>query len=265
MVHGFPDRLPRRVRDQIRNGVTIGSAGHALADEDYARSQLKSMSDYLGSQTSFSVDFDADLEVVTGEGQKRLLASSGALTVVRPDKLRATRIGGFANVEILFDGTTLTLLGKNANLYAQISAPGTIENLIDVLRDTYGRPLPAADLLLSNVYDVLMADVIDVKDLGAGVVDGAECDHFAFRNEVVDWQIWITQGDRPYPCRHVITSKDVAGGPQYSLTFSDWKSGGDVAPQDFAFANATNAQPIDVKDLAEASDLPAHFTIGAAQ
>ena len=47
------------------------------------------------------------------------------------------------------DGTTLSLLGKNA--YAQVEAKGTVDQLIDTLRDTYHRPLPEADLLVSNV------------------------------------------------------------------------------------------------------------------
>jgi hypothetical protein len=58
--------------------------------------------------------------------------------------------------------------------------------------------------------------VTDVKDLGSGVIGGVECNHLAFRTPDVDWQIWIAQGDRPYPCLYVITSPKVAGYPQYS-------------------------------------------------
>jgi hypothetical protein len=43
---------------------------------------------------------------------------------------------------MVFDGKALTLLGKNANLYAQIEAPGTIDQLVDLLRDKYHRPGP---------------------------------------------------------------------------------------------------------------------------
>jgi hypothetical protein len=35
-------------------------------------------------------------------------------------------MGGFANVDMVFDGKTLTLLGKNSNLYSEVEAPGTI-------------------------------------------------------------------------------------------------------------------------------------------
>ena len=198
------------------------------ADEADAKRLLKAMSDYLAAQKAISFDYDVNLELVSTQQQKIALASSGTLTLNRSDKLHLTRTGGFANVEMVFDGKTLTLLGKNTNLYTQVEAPGTIDQLVDVLRDKYHRPIPAADLLMSDPYKELMPEVNDVKDLGAGVIHGIECDHLAFRTKEVDWQIWIAQGARPYPCRYVITSKKVTGWPQYTLDIWEWKAGAEV-------------------------------------
>ena len=155
------------------------------------------MSDYLDAQKAISFDYDATLEVVTNDKQKLALASSGTVTLNRPDKIRAARAGGFVDVETLFDGKTLTLLGKNANKYTQLEFAGTIDQLIDELRTKYDRPLPAADLLGSNSYAALMEDVYDSKDLGSGVINGTECDFLAFRQDEVDLQVWIAQGDSP--------------------------------------------------------------------
>ena len=82
---------------------------------------------------------------------------------------------------MVFDGKALTLLGKKPNLYAQIEAPGTIDQLVDVLRNKYHRPVPAADLLMADPYEELMPHVTDAKDLGSGMIHGVECDHLAFR------------------------------------------------------------------------------------
>src|SRR5262249_20179804 len=153
----------------------------AEADEAQAKSLLKAMSDYLAAQQAISFEYDTSLEIVTKDKQKLALASSGTLVLNRPDKLRMTRRGGFANVELFFDGKMLTLFGKNANAYAQLEAPGTIDHLVDELRNKYHRPVPGADLLLSDVYDQLMPLVVNVKDLGSGVIRGVECDHLAFR------------------------------------------------------------------------------------
>jgi hypothetical protein len=118
----------------------MASMSVARADETQAKSLLKAMSDYLGAQKTISFEYDTNLDIVTTQQQKIGLASSGTLTLERPDKLHATRASGFANVEMVFDGKTLTLLGKNANLYAQVEAPGTIDHLVDELRDKYHRP-----------------------------------------------------------------------------------------------------------------------------
>ena len=231
-----------------------------------AKKLLKAMSDYQAAQTAISFDYDATLEVVTDDSQKLALASSGAVTLSRPDKIRATRAGGFVDVETLFDGKTLTLLGKNANKYTQAEVPGTIEHLIDELKDKYDRPLPAADLFLSNSYDELMQDVYDSKDLGSGVINGAECDFLAFRQDEVDFQIWIAQGDQPHPCKYVVTSRQVPDGLQYSVEIRNWRTGDEAAKDDFAFHSPANAEKIDLKDLQDAiSDFPPNFSMGGRQ
>ena len=147
----------------------------------------------------------------------------------------------------------------------QAEIPGTIDHLIDELRDKYNRPVPGADLLLSNFYDELMPLVVDVKDLGSGVIGGVECDHLAFRTKEVDWQIWIAQGNRPYPCRYVVTSKRIADGPQYSIQIRDWKTGSEVASDDFSFKTAANAKKLDLKDLPDTDELPKHLAVGGSK
>jgi hypothetical protein len=234
------------------------SAGRA--DEANAKSLLKAMSDYLAAQKAISFDFDVNLELVSTQQQKIALVSSGTMTLNRPDKLHMTRTGGFANAEMVFDGKTLTLLGKNTNLYAQVEAPGTIDQLVDVLRDKYHRPVPAADLLMSDPYKELMPEVNDMKDLGSGVIHGIECDHLAFRTKEVDWQIWIAQGARPYPCRYVITSKKVTGWPQYTLDIWAWKTGAEVASDGFKLDIPASAKKLTPAEVPELNEIPTHIT-----
>ena len=132
-------------------------------DSAEAKRMLKAMSDFLGAQKNLSFGYDSVFEVITPTAQKLGLASSGTATLSRPDKIRFARSGGFADYEILYDGKTLTFLGKNANLFTQIAAPGTVDQLIDTLQEKYHRPLPGADLLMTNSYDELMQDVYDFE------------------------------------------------------------------------------------------------------
>ena len=231
-----------------------------------AKALLKAMSDYLAAQKNISMGFDSIFEVVSKDHQKLQLATSGTVELSRPDKIHTTRKSGFSDTEMVFDGKTLSFLGKGKNAYVQTEAPGTIDQLITALRDKFHRQLPGADLLGSNVYDELMSDVTDVKDLGSGVIGGQECDHIAFRAKDTDWQIWIAQGATPRPCRYVITSKDVDQAPQFTLTVRDWKASAGAGQGNFAFTPPAGATKVDVKDLEtlkESSDLPENYRIGA--
>jgi hypothetical protein len=237
----------------------------AQAGEAEAKQILMKMSDYISGEAKFAFDYDATLEIVTVDGQKLGFASSGAVAVERPEHLRATRTGGFADVVLSFDGKTATLLGKNVKRFAEIPAPDSIDELVHDLRDNHGLPLPAADLLMSKPYDEMMADVTDVKDMGSGVVDGRECDHLAFRATDVDWEIWVAQGEQPFPCRYVITSTSVASAPQYRIDIRDWRTGDAVAESEFAFST-DGAEKIDIEAIrAGLAELPPRVTKGASQ
>jgi hypothetical protein len=226
------------------------------------------MSDYLAAQKTISLSYDTVFEVVTKAKQKLQIATSGTAVLERPDKIRTTRKSGFSDTEMVYDGKTLSFLGKGQNAYIQAEAPGTIDTLIDQLRDKFHRQLPGADLLQSNVYDALMTDVTDIKDLGSGIIGGKECDHLAFRAKDTDWQIWIAQGKEPYPCRYVITSKGVDQAPQFTMEVRDWKAGAGAAGADFTFKPPAGAKKLDVKDLKtlkETSDLPENYKTGEAE
>ncbi len=252
----------------VRRGAAallFGLAGAmaANADEKDARSILKSMSDYVAAQDSISFTYETALEVITQEEQRLSLVSSGSVSLNRPENFHTTRSGGFADTETFFDGKTLTVLGKTKNIYVQVEAPGSFDELIEMMSSKLDRSPPAADLLLSNSYDQLMQGVTDVKDLGSGVVGGVECDFLAFRAEEIDWQIWVAHGDKPYPCRYVVTSKKIDGGPQYSIQISNWATGSGAESNGMAFENTTNATEIDAADLrSKMSELPSHFKTG---
>src|SRR5580704_830787 len=81
----------------------MASMSVARADEAQAKSLLKAMSDYLAAQKTISFEYDSNLDIVSTQQQKIGLASSGTMTLERPDKLHATRTGGFVNVEMVFE------------------------------------------------------------------------------------------------------------------------------------------------------------------
>lgn len=245
-------------------GLAISGAQAETAEEG-AKRILKAMSDYVTSQKTISLKFDSDIEAITPQLEKIQFTNSGQLLLTRPDKLRATRTGGYADVELVFDGKTLSAFGKNINAYAQIETTGTIDELIERLRAEHGLALPAADLLLSQPYEELIANVLEAKHIGSGVIDGVECEHLAFRNPETDWQLWVEMGDRPIPRKYVITSKTVTGAPQYTVRIKDWESNAQTEADTFIFTPPEGAKKVDPKALSKLDELPPGVTPGEAQ
>jgi hypothetical protein len=201
----------------------------------------------MTSQKAFSLTYDSDIEVVTTDLQKIQFTGSGQVQAIRPDKLHATRTGGYKDIEFVFDGKTLSFSSKDSKTFAQLDAPGSIDQVIDLLRDKYAVTAPGADLLFSNPFDVLTENVIDAKHIGLGVIDGVECEHLAFRTPETDWQIWIERGARPIPRKFVITSKTVTAAPQYTLRIKEWRS--EAAAGDFAFKPPQGAKKVAFETL----------------
>jgi hypothetical protein len=251
-----PARRPTRWPLVLTTALTMSASlvSQASAESGDADKLLKAMSDYVASQKTISITYDSDIEVITADLQKIQFTSSGQVQLSRPDKLRATRTGGYRDVEIVFDGKLLTVNNKDAKDYAQIEATGTADHLIDVLRDEYGVVAPGADLLLPNASEVMTADALDGVVIGKGVIDGVECDHLAFRNVDTDWQIWIESGAKPIPRKYVITSKGVAEAPQYTLRIKEWKT--DVPADAFAFKPDQAAKKIAIRDLSDFDEVP---------
>lgn len=209
-----------------------------------ARTLLKRMSDFLASQPQLSVQADGSTEVVLKTGEKVEFEHSSDVRLKRPNKLRSDRRGEKADAEFYYDGHSFTLYGKNQNYYATTAAPPTIDEAIDAARERLGIEAPAADLLYSNPYDILMEDVVSGTYLGTNAVRGVSCHHLAFRGNETDWQIWIEDGPKPVPCKFVIVSKKVQGSPEFSVEFSRWNFSPRLDEAVFHFTPPSDAKRI---------------------
>ncbi|RKT45484.1 DUF2092 domain-containing protein [Thiocapsa rosea] len=263
-----PEKRGRPATRVIVLAMALSAAGtlaQAQAEPDDAKTILKSMSDYVASQTTIALDFDSSIEVITPQLEKIQFTNSGGVLLSRPDKLRAHRIGGYAEVEMIFDGKTVSVLGKHINAYAQFDGPASVDDLIEALRAGHGVALPGADLLLSNSYEVLVDGVLEAKHIGRGVIDGVECEHLAFRNLDTDWQLWVEVGEHPIPRKLVITSKTMNSAPQYTLHVKDWKTDVEPAADAFAFIPPAGARRLEPDDLMDLDELPPGAPIGESK
>ena len=188
---------------------------------------LKRMTDYLAGLKQFRATADTTIEAVLPSGQKLQFGNRVSLTVQRPNKMRADRVGDLVNQTFYYDGKTLSMNLPDQKYYATVAAPPTLEAMLDFARDKLDIIAPGSDLIYKNAFERFNEALTSAFVVGKAVVDGVRCDQIAFRNPEVDWQIWIQEGDKPLPRKFIVTSKKVPESPQFAVVLSKW----DTAPK----------------------------------
>jgi hypothetical protein len=234
------------------------SAPSKPAVDPEAISALHKMGEFLRNQQTFAVQARQTTDDVLPSGQKVQYGGTVDMKVRRPDHLRMDIQGDRRNEHMLFDGKTFTVFGERLGFYAQFPAQGTLADLKEVLEKRYGVDLPLADLFYWGTERDGTKDLTAATRIGVSNVDGFTCDHYAFRQKDVDWELWIEQGGRPVPRKQVITTMTDRSKPQHSMVLN-WDLSPKLEDQMFAFVPPATAHKIEF----DISGRPAPKTGGA--
>lgn len=258
----------RRIAGGIRGGIRLAAAvagaaallvwagiGPAVAQsppgerDAKAIEALTSMGKYLRSLKTFTVSADTTTDEVLENGQKVQFGGTVRYQVQAPDRLRAEVRGERRHRQFYFDGKTITQYAPRVKYYASVPAPGTIAQALEMADKKYDIDVPLADLFLWGTDKSGVNDIREAMTLGVDRIGSADCDHYAFRQEGVDWQVWIERGKRPLPCKLVITTTDEPAQPQYSAVFK-WDLAPKIDPATFTFVPPKDAKKIQVAPVA---------------
>ena len=80
--------------------------------------------------------------------------------------------------------------------------------------------------------------------VGNSSIGEYECIQVAARNDYVDYQVWIDQGDAPVLRRLVISYREERGVPQYWAYFREWEFGQKAESRTFIFQPPAGAERI---------------------
>ena len=197
-----------------------------------ARAVLDRMKAYLNSQQSFTVEAQASRDEMLAYGYKLQNNEWARMTVQRPNRLRVDVDGDIKKRSYFYDGTTLTMYAPDESVYSRVPAPGTIREVIAQLQDA-GVEMPLIDVLSQAFEGTLLEDVRVGLRVGDTTIDGVVTDHLAFRQPLIDWQIWVAKNGAPK--RILITTRYTLGDPQYEVGLA-WKEGGRPSSSTFEFS-----------------------------
>ena len=235
-----------------RTLVAAGMAGCALtgfaqqgapAVAPEATAALERMGAHLRTLKTFEVRAATTLDEVLESGQKVQFGGTVALKVRRPDRLRSDVSSDRKQRQFFYDGKTVTVYGPRVNYYAVVQAPATLSELVEMLGTKYGIETPLADLFFWGTDKARPGDIKAAVYLGPATLDGAACDQYAFRQEGMDWQVWIQKGSSPLPRKVVITSTSEPSQPQYTAVLR-WNVAAQIDNRTFAFVPPAGARRI---------------------
>lgn len=182
---------------------------------------LKDMGAFLQKLKRFQVSTELTGERVLADGQKLQHTATADMDVERPNKIRARMRSARSERVLIYDGKTVTLYTPAQKYYSTVEFAGTLGELINRMEEKYGVEFPLEDLFIWGTPAAPLDKIQSAMNAGQDFVGDDRCDHYAFRQAKVDWQIWITTGSKPLPRKVVITNRTDEARPQ-SVSMIEW-------------------------------------------
>jgi len=210
----------------IAAGAVVVAAGCTRAPEkltpeaarDKGDKLLREMSTNLGGLQTFAYTADEVREDTKGASRVEKHVTR-RVVMRRPSALAFTSAGEARDGAAWYDGKHVTLVSNTDKVWARGPMPPTLDEALDFISAEYAIQMPTADLLYSSPYDAVMTPDttggwVDVQTIGS-----LRCDHLAYKQPVVDWEIWLDE-KRRLPCRARIIYKNEPGQPAVTVTYS---------------------------------------------
>ncbi len=209
---------------------------------------LNKMGEYLRGLGAFQVRAVTTREDVLTDGEKIQTAAVADILAQRPNRLRVEVNSDDQHRLYFYDGKNFTVFAGRLGYYASAPAPPTIPRLVDLLDEKYGINVPLTDLFYWGTDKSSVGDITVARDIGSTQVEGTTTQQYAFRQNGLDWQIWIQNGEYPLPRKLVLTTTTDDARPQYTavLTWNLAPSFNDAA---FVFDPPAGANKIVLADV----------------
>jgi hypothetical protein len=206
------------------------------------------MGTHLQTLKRFQVSTAVTGERVLADGQKLQHAASAEMDVDRPNRLRVWISSARSERELIFDGKVVTLFTPAQKYYSRVEFVGTLAGLVERLQDKFGVEVPLSDLFLWGTPEARIDEIESAMNAGQDFIGEDLCDHYAFRQGTLDWQIWITVGGKPLPRKIVITNRADDARPQ-SVSLIDWNLKPTFKDTVFSFTPPQGASEVKIVPL----------------
>lgn len=213
--------------------------------EKYALDRLKQMSEKLASTKAFTYRANSFIELQAVTGQFLTFFVDSEVALQRPNKLRVNVSGDLPSFQLYFDGAKVSTFDPQKNFYAVSEPLATIDEMLDFVMTKAQLNFPSADFMYSDPYAVMTKNLTHAIVVGPSMVNGVPCEHFAYMEPGINWEIWIENGKNVLPLRLAMTYKQVPNFPRFLVEFSDWNLKPKLSADTFVFKIPPNSKQIE--------------------
>ena len=218
---------------------------------------LQAAANQLANAKSFLMRSEVAYDSVQEDGRKLEFGVSRVILVDRPDRARIeNRYRNGRQTELVLDGERIWYYTPTENAYGSASQPGGIGPSLDFVARELGVPQPLSDLLAADPYQELTEGLTSAVVVGDAEIGGIPCSHVAYRNDVGDLQLWISQAEPSQIRRLVITYRNEPGQPQFWANLVEYDARPQIGPDTFRFSPPDDAERLKFIVSDESDALP---------
>jgi hypothetical protein len=224
--------------------ATAAEPSSEPAIDPQAMEIVQRASAHLSQMQRFRYRAEITHDVAQESGQKLQFGVLAEVSARRPDRvLVSLRRDDGTTRRVWYDGKQVTLAEDAEKVYGTVAVPDTLDTMLDTLENEGLVRLPLSDLLYNDL-SFLWARATSGMVVGESTVGGVPCYHLAFRNDDLDWQLWIETGDKPLFRKLVITYTQRDGQPQFAARLKEWDLDPALPDERFVFTPPPGFQKI---------------------
>jgi len=214
------------------------------AKDPKAMEILLRMANYLAKAPNLGVTVLSSYDAIQEDGEYIEFGDRRRVELVRPNRLHVDveRSDGDKG-GLVFDGKAITAFKPADNVYAVVEKADTVDEVLVYVVKEMQVPLPLARLFTTTLPQQMEKLVREIAYVETDRLFDVPTDHLAVRGDEVDFQIWVAQGDKPFPRRVIITYKNAPGSPQYRALLNDWTMTAAAADK-FVFTPPAGAEKV---------------------
>lgn len=183
---------------------------------------LQNMSYFLGSKDEYTFKAEIMFDQLVDSNRKIQYSAEEKVYLKKKANMTIEFISDLGGYKFWYDSGKLTVLELPTNLFSTSTIPATIDQALETMKEKYNFTPALSEFLFINTFRTLTKNVISGSYFGTSKVSGVRCDHLAFVQQDIDWQIWVEIGNRQIPRKLVITYKELPGQPQFIALMNDW-------------------------------------------